>query len=160
MKALFWRLVYALYPYTRNFLLRVGVLTHYSRQPYRLGYIREDRSVEELRRYLITKGFHPNPMAWVDPGETLNVRKLLSPHYQYHIRVFSNHEVKGHFECTPERHPIAHLNELAMLPAKEYFDPLLQDWVRPTAPSTAPVAVSKEGNTDRQTASATSTGSP
>ena len=125
----FWALVYRLYPHTRDFLLWTGVLKHVVRQPYRLGFLHSNQTVEGFRAHLHRHGYHENPMAWIDPEEVLNMRKLINIHYQYHVRVFPDGEVKGHFECTPERHPIAHLNEIAMLPAREYFKTLLKDWL-------------------------------
>lgn len=53
-------------------------------------------------------------MAFVDPGEEFGMRKLcpVDYRYQYHVRVFKDGEVRGHYEKTPEDYPLDHLNEV------------------------------------------------
>ncbi len=50
-------------------------------------------------------------MAWEDADQVLSWRRLASFNEQYHIRVFKDGEIRGHFEITPEAHPMEHFFE-------------------------------------------------
>ncbi len=61
--------------------------------------------------------------AFVDPDEAFGMRKLCEKNckYQYHVRVFSDGEIRGHYEKTPEDHPFDHLHEIDFQDKREDF---------------------------------------
>lgn len=83
------------------------------RQPFRIGVLTSLISLPEVEKHLTQQGFVKNPIAYPDPGQLLSMRRLddASPDTQFHIRIFRDAEVRGHYEFTPEDHPFAHLNE-------------------------------------------------
>jgi len=79
------------------------------RQPYHLGWLAPGRTLEDLKDHLSREhGFGNHFVAWTDSGQVLSWRKLVSFSRQYHIRVFSDGEIRGHFEVTPEASPLKH----------------------------------------------------
>lgn len=93
------------------------------RQPFLLGSLKKELSVREAKRLLLAAGFFMNRLAYPDPGQVLSMRRLHNtmPDHQYHLRVFSDGEIRGHFELTPEDHPWKHLDEWLMEPRYEEF---------------------------------------
>lgn len=93
------------------------------RQPYRIGQIQKGVGLEEIQQHLARNGFFLERVAYPDPGQTLSMRRLSDEHpdRQYHLRVFSDGEVRGHYEYTPEDHPIQHLNEALFEKREEDF---------------------------------------
>jgi hypothetical protein len=49
--------------------------------------------------------------------------------HQYHLRVFKDGEVRGHYEYTPECHPIWHLQKVGQEPRREELLGFLGDWI-------------------------------
>lgn len=68
-------------------------------------------------------------IAWVDKDEAISTRKLDGFDFQYHLRVFKDGEVRGHYEKTPERHPIDHFLDRGMEPRRKEFLEILGDWI-------------------------------
>jgi hypothetical protein len=99
----------------------------YRRQPYLIGVLKDPSDVKSVETQLGTHGFFPNRVAFIESGQVLSMRRLADDHAdrQYHIRVFSDGEVRGHYEYTPEDRPFAHLNEELYEPRKEAFLPWL-----------------------------------
>lgn len=95
----------------------------YRRQPYLLGTLVKEISVERAKDILISRGFFLHRMAYPDPGQAYSLRRLddVHPDFQYHLRIFKDGEVRGHYEYTPEDHPIDHLNEVIHREEKEQF---------------------------------------
>lgn len=83
------------------------------RQPYLVGRLLPGTRVEDAEALLKSKGFYMHRAAYADPGQVVSMRKLddENPKRQYHIRIFSDSEVRGHYEWTPEDNFIAHMNE-------------------------------------------------
>lgn len=55
--------------------------------------------------------YHDNPLAYVDDGEAVNVRRLRMNNgkwYQAHVRAFEDGEIRAHYEIAPEQDPVAH----------------------------------------------------
>jgi hypothetical protein len=70
------------------------------------------KTLEGLKKHLHDEwGFGNHFIAWGDEGQVLSWRKIKDFNHQYHLRVFSDGEIRGHFEYTPEGHPIAHFDE-------------------------------------------------
>jgi hypothetical protein len=79
------------------------------RQPYHIGWLHPNKSLPDLKRHLSHKwGFGNHFVAWEDTDQILSWRKLANFDEQFHIRVFSDGEIRGHFEYTPESAPISH----------------------------------------------------
>lgn len=135
----------------RDLLLRFKIVRHEGRQNYLLGKLREGRNREEFVQYLQGKGFHNHFIALVDADEALGLRRLDGKKYQYHLRIFKDGEVRGHYELTPERHPFRHFDGVGMEARFEHFYEFLGDWVVPAG---------REGNTTSSSMPATSRGAP
>src|SRR3989344_1170456 len=82
-----WHFIYKFFPTIQRGLLRLHLIWH-----------------EKW-------GFGNHFVAWGDTGQVLSWRKLSDFNHQYHLRVFSDGEIRGHFEYTPEGHPVAHFDE-------------------------------------------------
>ncbi len=97
-------------------------------QPFFLGYLKEGITVELARQHLLGQGFFMNRVAYFDPGQMLSMRRLDEelPDRQYHLRIFDNGEVRGHYEYTAEDKPWRHLNEEILEARKEIFN----EWIR------------------------------
>jgi predicted hydrolase (HD superfamily) len=112
-------------------LLTCKIIRHEGRQSYVLGHLTEGRTVEDFLDYLKTKDFLNHFIAWKDDGEIVSVRRLVDFERQYHLRVFIDGEVRGHYEYTPESHPIWHMKEVGQENSREDFLDFLGDWVIP-----------------------------
>lgn len=104
----FWRLIYPVFRY----LQRPFRAFHKGRQPYRLGWLAKESSLYDLRAHLEQQGFGNHFVAWQDPGQVLSWRKFDGFGWQYHLRVFSDGEIRGHYERTPEAAPLKHFMEV------------------------------------------------
>ncbi|MEK7539337.1 MAG: hypothetical protein AAB595_01725, partial [Patescibacteria group bacterium] len=76
-------------------------------------------------------GFGNHFIAWDDQAQVLSWRKLINFQEQYHLRVFSDGEIRGHFEYTPEAHPIQHFDEKGESFHRAEFLKFLGDFVTP-----------------------------
>ena len=82
------------------------------RQRYHLGWLASGKTLEGLKKHLHEKwGFGNHFIAWNDDSQVLSWRKISDFNHQYHLRVFSDGEIRGHFEFTPEGHPLEHFEE-------------------------------------------------
>ncbi len=131
-KYVFWRAIYPVYPNIRDTLLALGLIKHEGRQFDRLGRIAPNKELGDFLAHLGCLGFGNHFIAWVDEGELIGLRRLEGFRYQYHLRIFKDGEVRGHYEFTPECHPIRHLKERGMEPRREEFLDFLGDWIVPS----------------------------
>jgi len=134
-KYLFWRVITPFHNYWRDLLLSLGILKHEGRQHYTLGTLAPGRKLEDLLKYLEGKDWGNHFIAWKDEDEVIGIRKLESFERQYHIRVFKNGEIRGHYEYTPECHPRWHLKEIGMEARHKEFLKELGDWIVPATPA-------------------------
>lgn len=137
-KYLFWRIIYPLHNTGRDALLATGVIRHpypSGRQDFILGNLVASRSVEDFVEYLGTQGFFNHFIAWRDSGEIVSVRRPVSFEWQYHLRIFADGEVRGHYEYTPESHPVWHMREVGQEERREEFLEFLGDWIVPVLAS-------------------------
>ncbi len=125
LKSLLWHLFEPLFPTTRDTLMFLGFMRHDDRQRFSLGWLKQEVTDRQVRAALRAAGFSDDYLAWIDPDETLNMRKLVDQVYQYHVRVFNDGEVRGHREFSTESHPMKHVFERGMTPGTEYLTPLL-----------------------------------
>jgi hypothetical protein len=132
-KYLFWKIITPFHNYWRDLLLSLSILKHEGRQHYTLGTLAPGKNVADLLKYLEGKGWGNHFIAWKDEDEVIGIRKLESFERQYHIRVFKNGEIRGHYEYSPECHPRWHLKEVGMEARHEEFLHELGDWIVPAA---------------------------
>ena len=130
IKYYIWRYIISpVFPYVRNIFLRLHVLYHNERQPYHVGFLAPEKSVEDFKKFLIDqKGFFNNKIAWVDTDEVLSVRLFDGYDYQYHVRLFKDREIRAHYEKTPEIHPFKHFFRKTFEPKTEHVKEILGEW--------------------------------
>lgn len=126
-----WRVIYKFFPTFQHALLRWGIIHHNGgRQRYHIGWLRAGKTLEDLKMHLHTKwGFGNHFVAWTDSGQVLSWRKLTDFEDQYHLRVFEDGEICGHYELTPEAHPLDHFKEKGEINKKEDFLKFLGEYV-------------------------------
>jgi len=126
-----WDLIYSIFLPTRKLLLKMGLIWHKrGRQKYHLGWLAPRRTIEGLKKHLHEKwGFGNHFIAWIDEDQVLSWRKLTDFQDQYHLRVYKDGEICGHFEYTPEAHPLEHLEEKGEINKSEDFLRFLGDFV-------------------------------
>ena len=129
LKRFLWFLIKPLHPYIRNLLLFSHVIHHCGRQRYHVGYLKAGKTISALEKFLRRERFWPCRVAWSDDGEVLNLRRFNGFQHQYHLRIFRDGEVRGHYEKTPEAHPIDHMNEIGMEARSKDFLRFLDGWV-------------------------------
>lgn len=110
----FWRLYTPWHPFFRDTLTTIGVLKPHQRQDFLLGTIAPHLTIQEFISLLVDQGFGNHFVAWKDEGEVVSLRYVEDFTYQYHLRVFKDREVRGHYEYTPECHPRWHLQEVGL----------------------------------------------
>ena len=131
IKYYMWRLYSPCHPTVRDSIIALNVIKNYGRQPYLLGKIAPDLSVEGFISFLVEKGYAYHRVAWEDEGEAVSLRYVENFIYQYHIRVFEDGEVRGHYEYTPECYPFLHLWDIGREHKRDEFLKLFGDRVIP-----------------------------
>lgn len=142
LKYWFWRVYTPIHPFVRNASCAIGIgrLIRYGtmpevknngRQNFLLGKVSPEHSAQELAKFLVSKGFGNNFIAWRDTDEFISLRKTVDFKQQYHIRIFKDGEVRGHFEFTPEYHPILHMIRVGFEDRPDDFNELLRGWIVP-----------------------------
>ena len=114
LKYIFWVLYTPIHPYGRDLFLKLHILKHNFRQPFLIGKIDIDASLDKVVAALVKAGYGNHFVAWEDTGEAVSLRKVENFVHQYHIRIFDDGEVRGHYEYTPECHPVWHAKEIGM----------------------------------------------
>jgi hypothetical protein len=136
-KYVFWKVITPFHNYWRDLLLSLGFLKHEGRQNYLMGSLAPGKTVEDFLAFLVGHGWANHFIAWKDQDEIVSVRKLVDFERQYHLRIFSDGEVRGHFEYTPESHPRWHMKEVGQEAHREVFFKELGDWIVPATPASA-----------------------
>lgn len=128
-KYFFWRMVTPRqYSGIRNGLLAARIIRHHGRQHYLIGRL-DPNKIQEFLKYIKTQGFGNHFVAWEDSDEVIGLRRLDGPYHQYHIRIFADGEVRGHYEYTPEYHCIRHLKKVGQQERRKDFMKFLGNWV-------------------------------
>jgi hypothetical protein len=128
----FWKLVTPLHPPLRDLSRWLGLATferfidEKGRQKFLLGKVHPEHTIESIVAHLVDKGYGHNIIAWLDRGEVASLRFLENFHFQYHIRIFEDGEIRAHYERTPEAHPLMHFYEADFEERREYFMKLLE----------------------------------
>lgn len=126
-----WRHLYKIFPWMQEHLLKWHLMWHEKgRQPYHIGWLAPGKTLKELENHLHNEwGFGNHFVAWKDNGQVLSWRKLESFQKQYHIRIFSDGEIRGHYEDTPEDKPVAHFVEIEEESRIEDFKKFLGNYI-------------------------------
>lgn len=124
---MFWKIVYKIYPPFLRVLEKIGV--HKKRQKFFIGKLRGNVSFENFKKFLFSENFESAILAWKDPHEILSLRKIDSKVFQYHLRLYSDREITGHYEYSSEGNPWRHIVETVFEPKEEYFKKLLADFL-------------------------------
>lgn len=126
-----WHVVYHIFPWWQKHLLKWHIIWHEKeRQHFHLGWLAPGKTLKELEDHLNSKwAFGNHFVAWEDSGQVLSWRKLVDFDHQYHIRVFSDGEIRGHYEYTPESKPISHFTEVDEYEMKDKFLEFLGDFM-------------------------------
>ncbi len=127
IKYVFWRFYTPHHVFFRDALLSLGVVAHEGRQNFLIGKIAPHLSIKEFVSFLVEHGYGNHFVAWEDEGEVVSLRYVKDFVHQYHMRVFEDGEVRGHYEYTPESHPFLHLNDVHMEDYRGEFISLLGD---------------------------------
>ena len=125
VKYFFWKFYTPYHASVRDTATSLRVVRHSGRQEFLLGHVHPELSFQAIAEHLISHGFGAHSVAWVDDGEILSLRRVLDFEYQYHIRLFEDGEVRGHFEYTPESYPIRHINEEGLEAKTDFFIEIL-----------------------------------
>ena len=134
-KYVFWRTYTPFHPLLRGTARVLGVSTesfvdtHEGRQNFALGYIAPGISLQEFVHHLVSQGFANHFVAWKDSDEMVSLRRFDNFTHQYHIRIFKDREVRGHYEFTPECYPFSHLKAVGQEHRPEEFAKLFGDRV-------------------------------
>ena len=125
-----WYHVYRFFPQTQRLLLKWHIIWHKpGRQPYHIGWLAPGKTLQDLEKHLHEKwGFGNHFVAWIDDEQVLSWRKFESFDYQYHLRVFTDGEIRGHHEYTPESKPVSHFGEIGEEAYIEKFKTYLGDF--------------------------------
>jgi hypothetical protein len=136
----FWKAYARLYPLIRRVSYHLGIgklfITylepgHTGRQEFLIGTLDPSRSARDFAFFLVEQGFGNHFIAWRDSGELVSLRRTVGFEHQYHIRVFKDGEVRGHYEFTPECHPFLHMVRVGFEDRTGEFKHFVQDWVLP-----------------------------
>jgi len=113
IKKTLWHEIYRFFPWLQSHLLKWHIIWHRAgRQQYHVGWMAPGKTLQDLEKHLHDKwGFGNHFIAWPDQEQVLSWRKLETFDYQYHLRVFSDGEIRGHYEYTPESKPVSHFEE-------------------------------------------------
>jgi len=141
IKYVFWTVYARFYPAIRRIAYHLGIgeffinhfeNVHEGRQPFLIGTLAPGCSAQDLSFFLVEHGYGNHFVAWKDAGELVSLRKTIGFEYQYHLRVFKDGEIRGHYEYTPECHPYYHMIQVGLEDRQEEFKNLLGDWIVPT----------------------------
>lgn len=121
IKYYFWRVYSPYHPMLRDSVIALSLIRNRGRQPFLLGRVAPHLSIEEFVSYLTQNGYAYHRVAWEDDGEIVSLRYVKNFSHQYHVRVFEDGEVRGHYEYTPECYPILHLWDVGREDRRENF---------------------------------------
>ena len=136
----FWKAYSPFHPFVRDISYRIGIgkflltrvvpeIQHVGRQDFLLGVLNPIYSVQEFVSFLIKQGFGNHFVAWKDADEIVSLRRTVEFKHQYHLRIFTDGEVRCHFEYTPEYHPFLHLVRVGFEDRTAEFKELLHGWI-------------------------------
>ena len=134
----FWQAYMPLHYLLRNSLVAFNVFEHGKPKDF-LGKIALHSSMREFVEFLVKRGYGNHFVSWKSKGEVVSLRYVENFANQYHIRIFKDGSVCGHYEYTPESHPFLHtkkflfmklgIKEIGIENRPEYFYGLLGDLI-------------------------------
>ena len=116
-----WKIITPLFPLLRSRLGFLRYLRYKGRESYPIGFIKKGLAIESIENELQKLGFEKYYVAWIDQGEVLGMRKPEGFEKQYHIRIFNDGEIRGHFELTPEYRAFKHFFDIGKTANTEDF---------------------------------------
>ena len=131
VKYRFWRLYTPFHPVLRDTAINLGLASHSGRQNFLIGKIAPSLALTDVVHFLVSCGYGNHFIAWKDDGEVVSLRRLDGFMYQYHIRIFADGEVRGHYEYTPECYPILHLKAVDQRDCRDEFLEILKGKIIP-----------------------------
>lgn len=148
VKYWFWMFYTPFHPPLREVFYKIGIgellarrvvpeMVETGRQDFLIGTIRPEYSVQEITTYLVSQGFGNHFIAWRDADEVVSLRRTVDFKNQYHIRIFTDGEIRGHYEYTPEYRTFLHLVRIGFEDRLAEFNELLRDWIIPATEPTA-----------------------
>ncbi|HTE48827.1 MAG TPA: hypothetical protein VK675_02905 [Candidatus Paceibacterota bacterium] len=126
-KYVFWGFYTPYHSRVRDALTSLGIVKHEGRQDFFLGFVADHLSLQEFISRLVEQGFGNHFVAWREEGELVSLRYVENFEMQYHLRVFKDREVRGHYEYTPECHAVWHMREVDMEERRPQFLDFLGD---------------------------------
>ena len=116
-----------LFPFFQFIVVSFGVYKCFPRSKFLLGKLRVP--LEEAKQHLKKQGFFSNRISLILQGQTLSMRKLdpEKPDWQYHIRIFCDGEVRGHYEMTPEDHSFTHMKSTNTIDKEKELKEMVSD---------------------------------
>ena len=127
----FWRIYTPIHPYVRDISTFIGIVRHSGRQNFLLGTVSPAHTTREFVSFLVEQGFGNHFVAWKDTDELISLRRTDGFRYQYHVRIFTDGEVRCHYEYTPEYRPLRHLFQFGFEARPDEFKKIVRDWVVP-----------------------------
>lgn len=127
----FWYLYTPIHPLIRNLALSCRLVSHGGRQNFLIGIVNPGLSIQSLVEHLVANGYGHHFIAWRDDGEVVSLRRVVDFKYQYHLRIFEDGEVRGHYEYTPECHPFLHYYAVDARDHREEFLNIIKDKIIP-----------------------------
>lgn len=121
IRAFVWKYLSLAFPRLRKTFWFLRVLRYNGREEYLLWKLNKSLDINTLKEELEVIGFHEYAVARIDIGEVLGMRKNDWFEYQYHIRIFDDGEVRGHYEFTPEYAWFRHFFDFYKVEKKEEF---------------------------------------
>lgn len=121
IKYIVWRAYIPLHPHVRDVAVAFDAVQHTGRQPFLIGHVAPHIPIKSFITHLIDIGYGNHFVAWHDDDELISVRMTDGFTHQYHLRVFSDGAVHGHYEYTPEAHPLLHLDQINFEHRREFF---------------------------------------
>lgn len=130
IKYYFWHAITPSFLKIRDVLISLHLIHHdVGRQRYLLGTLRSVQKFGSFLSYLQSEGFGNHFIAWKDNDQLVSLRRFDGFERQYHLRIFKDGEVRGHYEFTPEAHPVSHLREIGIEERRTDFLKFLGDWI-------------------------------
>ncbi len=137
LKYLLWRVITPVHPFIRDLIPKSIIEKRYAmyrpngRQDYLLGHLSPGETVETVVSFLVDRGYGNHFVALRDEGEVVGLRYVSDFKYQYHLRIFEDGEIRGHYEYTTECHPFLHDKQIGFEARTEEFLELLGDKIVP-----------------------------
>lgn len=124
-----WKIITPLFPFLRTKFGFLRYLRYIGRETYPIGFSPLPFSI--IENELEKAGFVKYYVAWLDQGEVLSMRKSDGFEWQYHIRIFNDGEVRGHYELTPEYQAFKHFFDFGKVARSNEFHEMIGHLLEP-----------------------------